>query len=138
MGSDKMKKLFPCVIIDNNPELIEYDSEFILAWGLVSSELKFHFLYTLVRTVVDSRYELALLWTCSYETVLEPPGLASESPLGPDEFHPNVWTLLILGQTKNSFPTKSAVQRSLEAHKYWCTFWRSYSSFLGDNIRNRV
>lgn len=39
IGSDKMERLFPCVIIDNNPDLMEYDSEFILIQSLVPNQM---------------------------------------------------------------------------------------------------
>lgn len=34
-----MENLFPCVIIDNNPGLMEYDSEFILVQSLASDQI---------------------------------------------------------------------------------------------------
>lgn len=39
IGSDKMERLLPCVIIDNNSGLMDYDSQFILVQSLVPSQL---------------------------------------------------------------------------------------------------
>ena len=39
IGSDKTERLLPCVIIDNNSGLMDYDSQFILVHSFVPNQM---------------------------------------------------------------------------------------------------